>query len=156
MLRVDFRELRQGPVETIADLEPGDPVFEGTEVDLAGPVAVRGRLQEAGHGEFFWQATLSGRVKATCRRCLAEVVIPVESEVGVLFSDAPEAADDPSMYPLPQGQGVVDLREAVREEWALAVPVFVLCREGCAGLCPQCGADLNVGPCGCAAPAEPD
>ena len=36
-------------------------------------------------------------------------------------------------------------RDAVAE----AVPATLLCREDCAGLCPQCGADLNAGPCGC-------
>ena len=37
----------------------------------------------------------------------------------------------------------------------LAMPLKVLCREDCAGLCPQCGTDLNVEACACAA-REPD
>ena len=45
----------------------------------------------------------------------------------------------------------LDLRPSVREQWLLAVPSFVLCREDCKGLCPHCGADLNLGPCGCTA-----
>jgi len=40
-------------------------------------------------------------------------------------------------------------RAALREELALAVDVYPLCREDCRGLCPRCGADLNQGPCPC-------
>ena len=36
----------------------------------------------------------------------------------------------------------------------LALPARALCRPGCAGLCPSCGQNLNLGPCGCQ--PEPD
>lgn len=124
-------------------------MFEGLELGLDGPVRVDGRLQATGEGEYFWRGTLHGQVELECRRCLREVHRPVDAEVSVLFSDDPDAADDPSVYPLAPDAAYVDLGEAVREELALAVPAYVLCREACAGLCPRCGADLNAGPCGC-------
>jgi uncharacterized protein len=37
----------------------------------------------------------------------------------------------------------------VREQWLLAVPTFLLCRDDCKGLCPTCGVDLNAGECQC-------
>jgi uncharacterized protein len=37
----------------------------------------------------------------------------------------------------------LDLSAWARDSFALAVPVKVLCREDCAGLCPVCAADLN-------------
>jgi uncharacterized protein len=154
MLRVDLRDLRHGPVETAGRLEPDDPVFEGLGLELGGPVSVEGRLQETGPGEYFWRGRVQGDVRATCRRCLADVVQRIDADLNVLFSDDPDAADDPSVYPVPHGATVLDLGPAVREELALAAPQYVLCREDCAGLCPRCGADLNAGACGCA-PAEP-
>jgi uncharacterized protein len=48
----------------------------------------------------------------------------------------------------------IDLTDAVREEVALTAPMWLLCREDCAGLCPTCGADLNEGPCACARARE--
>jgi uncharacterized protein len=150
MLEVDIRELRRGPVETVGKLAPGDPVLEGLELDLAGPLSVDGRLQETSDGEFFWRATIEGRVHTACRRCLAELTCPIEADVSVMFSTDPDAADDPSVYPLPVDSRTVDVRQAVREEMALSAPAFLLCREDCAGLCPTCGADLNAGPCACA------
>ena len=46
------------------------------------------------------------------------------------------------------GEGI-ELDDLVREELLLALPVNVLCREDCKGLCPQCGQDLNLGSCEC-------
>lgn len=37
----------------------------------------------------------------------------------------------------------------VRENVLLALPVQPLCHEGCRGLCPQCGINLNRGTCLC-------
>jgi len=149
MFEVDIRELRRGPVATNGTLPADDPAFKGLELGLAAPVEVEGQLQETSEGEYFWRATLSGAVRSECRRCLVEINRPVDIDVNVMFSTDPEAADDPSVYPLDAATRTVDVRPAVREELALTVPAYLLCREDCAGLCPRCGADLNAGPCRC-------
>jgi uncharacterized protein len=38
----------------------------------------------------------------------------------------------------------LDLAGWARDAFALAMPVKILCREDCAGLCPVCAADLNT------------
>ncbi len=43
----------------------------------------------------------------------------------------------------------VDLGALFVEVVAVALPVKPLCREDCAGLCPQCGSDLAAGHCSC-------
>jgi uncharacterized protein len=155
MFEVDIRELGRGPVETVGTLAVDDPVFQGLELDLAGPLAVDGQLQETSEGEYLWRATLSGAVHSECRRCLTSMTSPVEIDVSVMFSTDPDAADDPSVYPLSESSRTVDVRPAIREELALMVPAYPVCREDCAGLCPRCGADLNAGPCSCTLTATP-
>ena len=147
MLRFDLRELSQGPIETQAELAPEDPLFEGLGVVLAEPVRVDGRLQGTGEGRYYWHGKLGAEIRTECRRCLTPVQVPVAADVGALFTEDAEAADDPDSYPLPPRAIEIDLRPAVREELALAVPAYVVCREDCRGLCPQCGNDLNAGPC---------
>ncbi len=44
---------------------------------------------------------------------------------------------------------MLDLNELLREQFYLALPMKPLCREGCLGLCPQCGADRNTTSCDC-------
>jgi uncharacterized protein len=37
----------------------------------------------------------------------------------------------------------------MREQFYLALPMKPLCQEGCRGLCPQCGTNLNQSECAC-------
>lgn len=43
----------------------------------------------------------------------------------------------------------IDLQETIQEQVIMAFPIRALCSETCRGLCPQCGADLNLGDCSC-------
>jgi uncharacterized protein len=157
MLRVDIRDLQRGPVQTVGELRPDDPAFEGLGLHLTGPVSVAGQLQAAGDGEYLWRGRVHGELQGECRRCLTDVRTDVDINVdAAIFSSDPEAADDPDFYPLLERASHIDVRDVVREEMALAAPTrLLLCRDDCAGLCLSCGADLNAGPCGCSAPAEP-
>jgi uncharacterized protein len=147
MLLVDVRNLRQGPVDTRGTIEPSDPLLEGLAMELATPLEVDGRLQATAEGEYFWKGRVRGEVLGSCRRCLTPLTLPVDAEVGVMFSADPDVQEDPDVFPLPATASAIDLGQAVREELALTVEAFPLCREDCAGLCPKCGADLNAGPC---------
>jgi uncharacterized protein len=157
MLRVDIRDLQRGPVKTVGELQPDDPAFDGLELNLLGPVSVTGQLQATGSGEYLWRGAFRGAMQAECRRCLGEVRTDLDINVdAAIFSTDPEAADDPDSYSLLERASHIDIRDVAREELALALPTrLLLCREDCAGLCPNCGAELNAGPCGCSAPAEP-
>lgn len=155
MLQVDLRDVRRGPVSTEGRLAPEDPAFEGLDVVLLGPVLVAGLVQATSEDEYLWRGQIQARIGGECRRCLRPLDQELVVEPGVLFSADPEALDDPSVYPLAAGATHLDLAPVVREELALAVPAFPLCRDDCAGLCPGCGADLNAGPCACTGTAEP-
>jgi uncharacterized protein len=154
MLRVGLAALEQGPVDTAAQVPADDPLFEGLDFALREPVVVTGQLTAAGPDSYYWRGQLETAVGATCRRCLAPVVSPVEASLELLFTEDPQA-DDPSVYVIPPRSRTLDLSPAVREELILAAPDFVLCRDECRGLCPRCGKDLNEGPCDCG-PEVPD
>jgi uncharacterized protein len=157
MLRVDIRDLQRGPVRTVGELLPDDPAFDGLDLHLVGPVSVTGQLQATGPGEYLWRGRVHGTMQGDCRRCLTDVRTDVDIEVdAAMFSSDPEAVDDPDFYPLSERASHIDVRDVVREELVLTAPTrLLLCREDCAGLCLSCGAELNAGPCGCSAPAEP-
>src|SRR6266540_3601640 len=140
MLRVDLRELAQaGAALTRGELKQDDPALDGIDISLKEPVAVGGRLQSLGEGggRFYWQGE--------CRRCLTPVATPVNLEIGALFTQDPEALDDPDAYAVAPDATEIDVTPAVREELMLAAPRYVLCRDDCKGLCPRCGKDLNAG-----------
>jgi uncharacterized protein len=52
------------------------------------------------------------------------------------------------------GDHVLDLSEAIRQYAIMALPMAPICRPDCAGLCPECGQNLNQGSCACRAIAR--
>ena len=151
MLRVDLRQLGAGGVETRGTLLPDDPALEGLDIEFEGPIVVEGRLHATDGSSFLWRGDVQATVVGECRRCLKRVEQRIDDQVDVVFSADPDLADDPSVYVLPPDPSTIDVSGAVREEIALRASAFPLCGEDCKGLCPNCGADLNAGPCGCAA-----
>lgn len=152
MLRIDLAEVRVGPVQTVGELAPDDPLL--AEVDpgmtVVAPVRVKGRLSSAGEGKYYWRASLLTVVRAECRRCLEVVEVPVSASLGVIFAREGDVQEGDGCYVIAARAKTLDLAEAVREEVLLALPQYVECSPDCRGLCPKCGANLNDGPCGCA------
>jgi uncharacterized protein len=153
MFLVPLREFVDGPVVTDGRLPPTDEHLADVDFTLAEPVDVQGRLMETGPGRYYWDAQLGTRVLGSCRRCLAPVTARVAPRVKVLLVEG-EDPDDPDAYVVPVRATELDLGDVIREELILAVPDFLVCRDDCRGLCAQCGADLNQGPCDCR--PEPD
>ena len=48
-----------------------------------------------------------------------------------------------------KGLDLVTIDQDVRDEIILEHPIRILCRPDCRGLCPFCGANLNVESCSC-------
>ncbi len=154
MLQVDIGVLERGPVDISGTLAADDPLFQDLALDLGEPVAVSGRLTSASLGRFYWHGKIVTRVSVACRRCLGPASVPITAAVDVVFTEDQDS-EDPSEYVVPEGQHVLELRDAVREELILAMPGYVVCQEDCKGLCPSCGADLNVEPCDCEPATDP-
>ena len=47
------------------------------------------------------------------------------------------------------GQEKLDITTEVRDALLLSLPLKILCRDDCLGLCPDCGANLNDEECRC-------
>ena len=77
-----------------------------------------------------------------CMRCLETAGAPVEVDAREV--DQPGAGDElRSPYLADQK---LDLRAWARDALALALPAQIVCGEGCRGLCPRCGQNLNEEP----------
>ena len=83
---------------------------------------------------------------APCARCLSPATGQVEVHVDELFEPSPE----PGETYLLDGDHI-DLEPLVRDAIVLELPTVAHCRDDCAGLCPQCGVDLNQTQCDCVA-----
>jgi len=103
---------------------------------------------------------VTGRLDTTstevCSRCLEEFEsqLPLEFEEEFFIVRDPvtgamlEQPGDPGAFTVDE-ENMLDIGEAVRQYRLLAEPMKPVCREDCAGLCPQCGYNLNQGKCDC-------
>jgi len=82
-------------------------------------------------------------LEGPCMRCLA----PAEPvfEVDAREVHQPGAGEE-LQSPYVGDDAELDLRGWARDALALAMPAQIACRPDCAGLCAQCGADLNEDP----------
>lgn len=157
MLSFDLRSLESSAVRVDGILASDDKVWQDGDTRPSDGVHVTGRLSAAGTGRFYFNGRIEGAIDTTCRRCLVDVTAPVGADAHLHFRDAgkDDAEEDPDVYAISVKERDLDLRPAIREEWLLAVPPFVVCKEDCKGLCPRCGADLNLGACECAPSIDP-
>jgi len=125
------------------DLDVGFEPFElGGERYLVEPsrVPVRLDVSRTLSSGYALRIRFTAALVGPCMRCL-EPGGP-EIEVDAREVDQPGGGEDlRSPYVLDQ---VLDLRAWAREALALARPDQVLCRPDCAGLCAECGANLNT------------
>jgi uncharacterized protein len=91
------------------------------------------------------QGHLQTCLQAECNRCLSEALVPLEVSLEEMYVYPPEPGCEFTV----DDTGVLDLAPLLREETILEIPLGVLCKPDCAGLCPDCGHNLNDGPCEC-------
>lgn len=95
-------------------------------------------------------------VNSICSRCLEEYEQALELDIEEEFfpardivTGAPTQLTENAEGFVIQDDHVLDLGEALRQNIEVNIPARLLCRVGCAGLCHQCGSNLNQGPCHC-------
>ena len=79
-----------------------------------------------------------------CMRCLEAAAPGIEVDAREV--EQPGAGDDELSSPYVNQDGELDLAAWARDALALMLPAQITCRDECAGLCAQCGANLNEDP----------
>jgi DUF177 domain-containing protein len=163
---IELAELELHPVDFQEEFPPG-------AIDLGGDVrqlsalksAGRAQLVEEHHGkrnvikDIRLNGNLATSLELPCARCLDPVVQDVSRNFDLLYRplgiDAGNkelsvtvAEAEVGYY---EGKGLL-LEDVLREQVLLSVPLKVICREDCKGLCPTCGGNRNTEPCSCAPP----
>lgn len=119
---------------------------------FTSPVSVKGEVHNitgivelAGEADFV--------LSLECDRCATGLRYPVSIKVSHTLVTHLNDEDNDELLLINEMR--FDLDSLVTEDIFLGLPAKFLCRDDCKGLCPQCGRDLNEGPCGCAKPTDP-
>jgi uncharacterized protein len=136
------------------DVDPGALELGGNDYSFGGgPVRTRLDISRTAAG-YALRLRFSGELSGPCVRCLDPARITVDVDAREV--DQPTSSDEELLSPY-VSEGVLDLSTWARDALALALPLQLLCRPDCAGLCPVCGESLNDSdPAAHDHPKEPD
>lgn len=153
-MQINVSQLLKEPIGSSRNYEVSEVVDvtgDGSGSTVQGEV----RLLRTQRG-ILVKGELQTEVELVCSRCLSlfnyPVMINFEEEyiptIDVV-SGAPLPSPEESGSFTIDGRHVLDLTEAMRQYTLLALPMKPLCWKDCAGLCQECGHNLNQGPCDC-------
>jgi len=159
ILQVAIKAIGESGLERTIDLGPEwfsrwreeDPQLEFANGAINGSV----RLEKHGR-DILVRGRVQGRLHLACSRCLEDFDAPVEGDFDLLLVPGPqpvrgeiEELSAPDLDVDYYSGEVLDLEAILREQIILLVPLKPLCTEDCQGICPRCGAVLNLEACSC-------
>ena len=122
----------------------------GTESPVSGWISVRPAGKKIAVEGF-----VSTKLRLRCDRCLESYGLDLGKDFRVFVSFVPpkgtseiELAEDDLDLDFIKGR-FLDIDQVVREQLITSLPMKALCAEGCKGLCPLCGCNLNKERCSC-------
>ncbi len=152
-----LKELQQ-PLGTVSEYDVAHSTLRLGDVQLQALTGVL-RMLRTDRGLL---VSISGDaiMREECARCLAEVQCRVDIEFEEEYvplidprTGARVRVSDTDVFRIGP-DFVLDLSEGLRQYVLMSEPPKPLCDSACAGLCPTCGANLNLEPCDCAPLAD--
>jgi uncharacterized protein len=149
-------QLMKSPVGTslTADVAEDDVQLD-EDLQIVGPINGSVRMRRVNQGLLVdgWVDLI---LEQTCSRCVKQFEQPMHVSFEERFYPTFDVITGMPLPPIEEEEVFpinehheIDLTEAIRQNVLLAIPMVTLCNPDCAGLCSQCGHDLNLGPCQC-------
>lgn len=121
------------------------------EKDFVGPIEVDFIIENVGPG-ILVKGKLKGSLLVNCDRCLKEFgqILDIDIEEMYYFEEdllENKEVNEDEVFKVINNK--IDLEPTIRQNFVLNIPIKLLCKEVCKGLCFMCGKDLNEGSCDC-------
>lgn len=115
------------------------------DITIDGPICLNAVLTNTG-GILRLEGTLKTHFTGECSMCLTDAGADLDLKIRESIVDA-KAGDDTESYTY-EGK-LVDLDKIIRDNIILNLPMKLLCRQTCKGVCPVCGGNRNEVSCSC-------
>ncbi len=151
-MQLDLNRLADGRLRQLFEIAPGSPVLAGYPAVVREPFTVDVELTNPTHGTYVMTAGIHGRVMESCRRCLTPVEVDVEDRFRVIYQHGgrdDEETGDEDVVTIESGANRIEIENEVRDRLFVETEQYALCVEECRGICPTCGANLNLTTCEC-------
>ena len=142
---IDLRTLKRSGKDQTQFFFEYQPELELCNIPSAvidTPIKVSGTVDLTGEHSAYVEGEIAYTITGECTRCLK----PAKVEVVATFNEQVEQNND---YGYSLVNDKINLVEIVDEAILLNMPVSLLCREDCKGICLNCGVNLNDGDCKC-------
>ena len=154
-MELKLHEVEEGQSRLEIELAADSVGITQQDVALEGPLRIGLSLDRRGD-EIWIRGTIHAIALQQCSRCLVDFSQILELEFEVFCAKLPSARTM-SHSALDEEYGgvhfhdghVLSIDSEIREAVLLGLPMRPLCRDACAGLCPRCGEDRNLGSCRC-------
>ena len=133
------------------ELDLSDMEFSG-RYPISRPVAVSGEVRNTA-GILELSLNARSTLDAVCDRCGKAFAQEKDVPFACMLAEELQNGENDEIVLLEDG--MVDVGELARTAFILDMDTKTLCSEDCKGLCPRCGADLNLGPCSCKKETDP-
>lgn len=152
---LDVHELATKKIRIRKIYAPGTLDFHSGDFRQVEPLDVRATA-ELVDNQIRIYGTFHTRLELVCARCLETVVEEVSKNFDLFYKPMNAIArdeevrlklDDTEMAFF-EGDGLF-LADVLAEQVNLSLPMKVICRSDCRGLCPHCGANMNQEECRC-------
>lgn len=120
--------------------------FGGREVVFAEPVQLEFTYSFDGKA-FTLNGQMQTALSSRCARCDEPFIEPLRFLLSERFIKGSPGDDEEDSYAF-NGE-TLDLTSMMMDNLFLHVPISSVCSEGCRGLCPVCGCNLNTAQCAC-------
>ena len=132
-------------------LDLSDVEFAG-RYPISRPVTVEGSVRNSAD-VLLLDLTARSTLDAVCDRCAKAFSLDQEVRYSCMLAEELQDEENDEIVLLEDGK--VDVEDLARTAFILGMDTKTLCSEDCKGLCPRCGADLNLGPCTCGKEIDP-
>jgi uncharacterized protein len=156
---LDVHELATKKIRIRKNYAPGTLDFHSGDFRQLDPLEVRATA-ELVDDQIRIYGTLHTRLELVCARCLETVVEEISKNFDLFYRPMISIAQEEEVHlklddtelAFFEGDGLF-LADVLAEQVNLSLPMKVICRSDCRGLCPHCGANLNQEQCRCEAHA---
>jgi len=133
-MKIYVDKIPEGGIELKDSIQPQSLSIDAEGINFIRSIDVTAKVLKSG-SEMFADISLEAAVEYTCAKCLSRFEDIFKKKFNLMREVKPAE--------------IVELDDEIRQEIILDYPMKVICKADCAGLCANCGQNLNTGECEC-------
>lgn len=151
-MRLNLKDFLKSPDQNLnfeGQIEKNETDYVIDGLNLNFPVLYNGKFTKLGDTNLKLDLSVHYTFDTNCDRCLKPMKEIVDSSLEAYSLQEDLYDDDSSSQFFQVENDEVYMDDLIISQVITSVPLKSLCKEDCKGLCPKCGADLNVEVCSC-------